>query len=103
MERRSGFLLLCSGVGCEETLFPPERAADGSKRIGESRIRLVIPGSSRDRPTGFRIEAGGEQRHQQKQREQAWGGAGDGVVRPLALGLDPKGVANLAALRQAQE
>lgn len=96
VERWLGFLLLRCGVGCEETLLLPELAADGGERIGEGGMRLVIPSSGRDRLAGFGVEAGGEQRHQRKQREQARGGASDGPVRPLALGLAPEVVADRA-------
>jgi hypothetical protein len=96
VECRLEFLRLRHGVGCEETVLLPELAADGGKRVGEGGMRLAIPGSGRDRLAGFGVKAGAQQRHQRKQSEQARGRAGDGPVRPLALGLDPEVVADLA-------
>ncbi|MGH7053627.1 MAG: hypothetical protein ACREFA_07405 [Stellaceae bacterium] len=90
-------------MGCEETLFLPELSPDSGKRVGEGRMRLAIPGGGRDHLVSFGGEASGEQHHQQKQCAQARRGAGDSQARPLPPGLDPEVVADLAALRQAQE
>ena len=48
-------------------------------------------------------ESAAEQGSEGEQAQQAGRGAGDGAIRPLALGLEPEMIARLTALRQAQE
>ncbi len=57
---------------------------------------LAVPGHGGDLQARAVFEAGGEQRHDREQPEQAGRRAGDCLIRPLALGLDAEGVAHLA-------
>src|SRR5215212_3518100 len=50
-QRWSEFLHLWRDLGREETLFPPDLAADSGERVGEGWALLAIPSSRRDRQT----------------------------------------------------
>src|SRR4051794_2635428 len=54
-QRWSEFLHLWRDLGRDETLFPPDLAADSGERVGEGWALLAIPSSRRDRQT--RLEA----------------------------------------------
>src|SRR4051794_20074665 len=58
-QRGSEFLYLWRDLGREETLFPPDLAADGGERVGEGWALLAIPSSRRDRQTRLEAEPGG--------------------------------------------
>ena len=64
--------------------------ADESQRVREGRSGFRVPGSLTDRQ-GLAVEARlGEEGDQGEEAEQGRGGAENGEVRPLALGLDTK-------------
>src|SRR4051795_12376731 len=94
-QRGSEFLHLWRDLGREETLFPPDLAADSGERVGEGRALLAIPSSRRDRQTRLEAEPGGHERDQGEQPEQTRHGARDRLVRPLALGLDAEVVTHV--------
>src|SRR3954467_528751 len=109
-QRWSEFLFLWRDLGREETLFPPDLAADGGERVGEGWALLAIPSSRRDRQTLLEAEPGGQERDQGEQPKQTRRRTGDGQVRPLALGLDaevvthvPEGDFHLPALDEPGE
>ena len=56
----------------------------------------MVPGAGRDLNPGTTVEARRQQGDDREQPEQAWRGAGDGLVRPLPLGLDAEVVTHLA-------
>src|SRR5215207_9017935 len=72
--------------GCEQTLLAPELPADRCEGIGEGRVLLAIPSRNAGLQAHTVVEAHGEQRHDREQPKQARRGAGDRLVRPLALG-----------------
>src|SRR5215218_11070169 len=76
-QRGSEFLHLWRDLGCEETLFPPDLAADSGERVGEGWAFLAIPSSRRDRQTLLEAEPGGQESDQGEQSKQAGRGAGD--------------------------
>src|SRR5215204_1789471 len=82
--------------GCEQTLLAPELPADRCEGIGEGRVLLAIPSRNAGLQAHTVVEAHGEQRHDREQPKQARRGAGDRLVRPLALGLNAEVVAYLA-------
>src|SRR3954468_16710629 len=94
-QRGSELLHLWRDLGREETLFPPDLAADSGERVGEGRALLAIPSSRRDRQTLLEAEPGGQERDQGEQPEQTRRGARDRLVRPLALGLDAEVVTHV--------
>src|SRR4051794_22216425 len=94
-QRWSEFLHLWRDLGRDETLFPPDLAADSGERVGEGWALLAIPSSRRDRQTLLEAEPGGQERDQGEQSKQAGRGAGDGQVRPLALGLNAEVVTHV--------
>src|SRR5215207_6280284 len=109
-QRWSEFPHLWRDLGREETLFPPDLAADSGERVGEGWALLAIPSSRRDRQTLLEAEPGGQERDQGEQPEQTRCRTGDGQVRPLALGLDaevvthfPEGDFHLPALDEPGE
>src|SRR5512132_3766340 len=69
-QRWSEFLHLWRDLGREETLFPPDLAADSGERVGEGWALLAIPSSRRDRQTRLEAEPGGQERDQGEQPEQ---------------------------------
>src|SRR5215204_6107347 len=109
-QRGSEFRHLWRDLGREETLFPPDLAADSGERVGEGWALLAIPSSRRDRQTRLEAEPGGQERDQGEQPEQTRRRTGDGQVRPLALGLNaevvthvPEGDFHLPALDEPGE
>src|SRR4051794_6703366 len=58
-QRWAEFLHLWRDLGREETLFPPDLAADSGERVGEGWALLAIPSSRRDRQTRLEAEPGG--------------------------------------------
>ena len=81
----------------------PDFLTHGGEGIGEGWLRLAIPGRGSDGALGMGAEPVAEQGGEGEQAQQAGRGAGDGAIRPLALGLEPEMIARLTALRQAQE
>src|SRR3954466_5569235 len=79
-QRGSEFLHLWRDLGREETLFPPDLAADSGERVGEGRALLAIPSSRRDRQTRLEAEPGGQERDQGEQPKQTRRRTGDGQV-----------------------
>jgi len=71
-----------------EPLCGPEFFADGGGFVGEGDGGLGIPSGAPGQDEGACGQAAGPERHEREQGEQARGGAGDGEVRPLALGFD---------------
>src|SRR3954471_1534378 len=61
-QRGSEFLHLWRALGREETLLPPDLAADSGERVGEGWALLAIPSSRRDRQTRLEAEPGGQER-----------------------------------------
>src|SRR3954467_12718243 len=94
-QRWSEFLHLWRDLGREETLFPPDLAADSGERVGEGWALLAIPSSRRDHQTRLEAEPGGQERDQGEQPEQTRRRTGNGQVRPLALGLDAEVVTHV--------
>src|SRR3954471_13138922 len=90
------FRRLACAPGREETLLAPELAPNRGERVGEGGPLLAIPGGGRDLQAGVAAEAVGKQGHDGEQAEQAGRGTGDGLVRPLPLGLDAEVVADLS-------
>src|SRR4051794_9977957 len=95
-ERGAELSHLCLSRRQEQTLLTPELPPDSADGVGEGRPRFAVPSIGAGRCAGTAVEARSEQCHDREQGEQAGGGAGDGPVRPLAVGLDAEMVAHLA-------
>src|SRR5947209_7941499 len=71
-----------------KTLFLPEMSPHSCKCVAEGGAAFVIPGRAHNGAACLRAELCGKQGYEGEQPEQARGGACDGQVGPLALGLD---------------
>src|SRR4051812_20547574 len=71
-----------------KTLFLPEVSPYSGECVAEGGAGFVIPGRADNGAACLRAELCGKQGHQGEQPEQARGGACDGPVGPLTLGLD---------------
>ncbi|MBL6082221.1 hypothetical protein JMJ56_30045 [Belnapia sp. T18] len=67
-------------LGYGQTLFAPDCPPYGGKAVGEGRSLLVVPGVGRYPELGTAVEARRQQDDDREQAEQAWCGAGDGLV-----------------------
>lgn len=74
-------------TGQHRGLFTPERVAHRREGVDEGRPRFGVPCRRRNLSTFADRQTAGKLRDDRKQREQAGCGAGDGLVRPLQLGL----------------
>ena len=91
MQQRGGnFGCALAWLGYQEMQRAPQRAADGGNGVAESGIVFPVPGSSlcAQGANRRRRELTGPERYRPKQAEQDRGGAQDGQIRPLPLGLD---------------
>ena len=64
----------------------PEMAADQGQTVRERRRALVVPGGNRHRALPVAAKLQGQHGDERKPGQQDGGGAGDRLVRPLALG-----------------
>ena len=100
-QRWSEFLHLWRDLGREETLFPPDLAADGGEGVGEGRAFLAIPSSRRDRQARLGAEACGQERDQGVvQNRLELGDTGARERRPLKAGfwLDRRSAGEVVSL-----
>src|SRR3712207_3027516 len=95
-ERGTEFCGLGRMPGRAQTLLGPDLAPHRGEGVGEGRVPLAIPGRGRDAQACAVAQSGGEQGDDREQPEQAGRGAGDGLVRPLPLGLHAEVVAHLS-------
>src|SRR3954471_13227563 len=76
-QRGSEFLHLWRDLGREETLFPPDLAADSGDPGREGWALRTRPSSRRDRQTRLEAEPGGQERDQGEQPKQTRRRTGD--------------------------
>lgn len=90
LQKRGEFCAIGVRRGHDKTLGAPELAAHAGEGVGEGRLRLGIPTGL---VNGLRLTEEmemGQQRHQREDPQERGGGAGDGLLVPLALGLHPQ-------------
>jgi hypothetical protein len=68
----------------------PEMPSYQCQTVGERRLALAIPGGHGHRDVPVLAQRQGQDGDEREQGQQNRGGAGDGLVRPLALGLQPQ-------------